>query len=188
MLSLCLSLFTHTERHIHSQATLWAELTNLCGEVHVSQTFILQAQRLRSAAAQLTSPSHPEIETRSNSAYKSVCLCWLWQLHVGLFTFNPARGQEYGTPPEAGNSSHGEWETGDIQAVTELAGKYQTGRLLGSTVRHLNAACEESWAKAVLPTCPRGVREDLQASSLTESHSVHFALITTFITTASQSF
>lgn len=82
---------------------------------------------------------------------------------------------------EAGNSSDDESETGDIRAVTELAGKNQKGWLQDLTVRRLNAASEESWCKAVLPTCPCGVRKDLQPCSLKESHIVHFALITIFI-------
>lgn len=105
-------------------------------------------------------PSHPEIETRSNSAYKSVRLCWRWHLDVGLFTFNPAWGHAvggYGKLTEAVNSSDGESGTGDVQAATKLAGKNQNGRSLDLTMRRLNAASEESWCKAFLSKCPCGV-------------------------------
>lgn len=97
-------------------------------------------------------PSHPEIETRSNSAYKSVCLYWRWHLDI-----QPCMGacdEEYGKPTEAGNSSDGESETGDIQAATKLAGN---GCSLDLTLRRLYAASEESRCKAVLLKCPRGV-------------------------------
>lgn len=88
-----LSLHTLSSTHAHTQAMLWRELTNLFGEVHVSKTFTLQAQRLQRQHSRLTKkPSHPEIETRSNSEYQSVCLCWLWHLDVGLFTFSTAWG------------------------------------------------------------------------------------------------
>lgn len=93
VISVSFSLYTLSSTHAHTQAMLWRELTNLCGEVHVSKTFTLQAQRLQRQHSRLTKkPSHPEIETRSNSAYQSVCLCWLRHLDVGLFTFSTAWG------------------------------------------------------------------------------------------------
>lgn len=88
------SLHTQSSTHTHTQTMLWEELTNLCGEVHVSQTLFYKhmGSKARQHSRLTKKPSHPEIETRSNSAYKSVCLCWLWHLDGGLFTFNPAWG------------------------------------------------------------------------------------------------
>lgn len=138
---------------------LWEELTNLCGEVHVSQTFILQAQRLQSMAAQQTYKE--AMPSRNRNAVKlciQICVSILALASRCRFIYiQPcmgACGEEYGKPTEAGNSSDGESKTGDFQAATKLAGN---GCSLDLTVRRLYAASEESRCKAVLLKCPRGV-------------------------------
>lgn len=140
---------------------LWEELTNLCGEVHVSQTFILQAQRLQSTAAQKT---YKEAKPSRNRNAVKLCI----QNSVSMLAvasrcrfiyIQPcmrACGEEHGKPTEAVNSSDGEPETGDIQAATKLAGKNPNGRSLDLTVRRLYAASVGSRCKAVLSKCPRG--------------------------------
>lgn len=101
-------------------------------------------------------PSHPEIETRSNSAYKSVC--WLWHLDISLFTFNPAWGH-----PARNTVIRRKLEIAVMENVRQvrfkrrqkLLGKNLNGRGPASTVRRLNGASEKkSQCEAVLSVCP----------------------------------
>lgn len=103
---------------------LWRELTNLFGEVHVSKTFILQAQRLQTAQ-QTYKEAKPSRNRNTVKLCIPICVSMLAVASRCRFIYihhcMGARGEEYGEPTEAVNSSDGKSKTGDMQAATKMA-------------------------------------------------------------------
>lgn len=103
---------------------LWRELTNLCGEVHVSRTFILQAQRAPKAAEQTYKEAEPSRNRNTVKLCIQICVLTLASRYQFIYiqTCMGAPGEEYGKPAEALNSSDGKCETGEVQAATKTPG------------------------------------------------------------------
>lgn len=126
MLSLCLSLFTHTEQHTRSHTGhVMVRANKSLRRSTCIQNLYFASTKAPKAAKQTYKEAKPSRNRNTVKLCIPICVSMLAVASRCRFIYIQhcmgARGEEYGKPTDAVNSSDGKSETGDIQAGTKMA-------------------------------------------------------------------